>query len=85
MVYLFKTPLPKAGQYVMFASLSNGRLIGPYDVKSTLGQQVLPYQQPHLHCYGWCLSQTTSPRLNCQEKLVLVQCLQSLVKPTSSN
>lgn len=55
MVYLFKTPLPKAGQYVMFASLSNGRLIGPYDVKSTLGQPVLPYQQPHIVMVGACL------------------------------
>jgi hypothetical protein len=41
MVYLFKTPLPKAGQSVRFASspVTSGRqLLGPYDLKSTVGQ-----------------------------------------------
>jgi hypothetical protein len=41
MVYLFKTPLPKAGQSVGFASSrakSSRWLIGPTNLKSTVGQ-----------------------------------------------
>jgi hypothetical protein len=41
MVYFFKTPLPKAGRSVRFASLpvkSSRQLLGPNNIKSTVGQ-----------------------------------------------
>jgi hypothetical protein len=44
MVYFFKIPLPKAGQSVRFASSpvkSDRRLLGPTNLKSTVGQYSL--------------------------------------------
>jgi hypothetical protein len=41
MVYFFKTPLPKAGQSIRFASSpikSGHQLLGPTNLKSTVGQ-----------------------------------------------
>ena len=41
MVHIFRTPTPKAGRSVTFASSpvkSDGRLLGPTNLKSTVGQ-----------------------------------------------
>ena len=71
MVYVFKTPLPKAGQSVRFASSptkSDRQPSGSTNLTSTVGQYL--YTE-HKYCHG-CLLLTSGPRHYCQDLLAFL-------------